>query len=117
LLEAAYREFPDSRILVNIALTQHALGRLLEAAATCERFLADPNRAADQVAKVTNELAAIDAKLARLEIVVVAPTGAAIEVQVDDGAVAVVAEPAGPRAARRPSGPRPRRRWHRFRSR
>ena len=85
LFEAAYRELPDSQILVNIAIIQRRLGRLLDAAATCERFFADPARSAAKVARMTRELTELDAQLARLEVVVVAPTGSTVEVQLDDG--------------------------------
>lgn len=86
LFEDAYLGYPDSRILLNIALTQRELGRLVDAAETYQRFLDDPARPADRVAQADAALAELAPQLGHLQLEVASTTDAAVEVAIDDGA-------------------------------
>ncbi|MBK7078157.1 MAG: hypothetical protein IPH44_38415 [Myxococcales bacterium] len=86
LFEDAYREFPSAALLFNIGTTQRELARLADAAATFEKFLADPQRPADRVAQATTALAELTAQLAVIEFAVVAPAADSVEIAIDGAA-------------------------------
>lgn len=66
--KAAYADFPNPRILLNLGTAQKMLGRRVAAAKTYEKYLADPKRDRKRVRQVKKLLAELDAKLGRLEI-------------------------------------------------
>jgi hypothetical protein len=78
----AYNRFPSSKILLDIASTLHAMGRLADAANTYERYLADPAASAEHVPEVKELLIKLDARLTLLTVHVT-PHGT--EVSIDAG--------------------------------
>jgi hypothetical protein len=76
----AYARFPSPRILLNIGTTLKVLNRNAEAANTYQRYLDSTDKDPAARASVTQELAALDKQLAKLDIA--APPEA--EIQIDE---------------------------------
>lgn len=77
--EEAYKVFPSPKLLLNIGTTQRLLGRSSDAAATYERYLADPEHDPKREAEVKRIIGEIDAVVSRIKVKVTTP-GAGVKV-------------------------------------
>lgn len=89
LFEESYRANPVPVALFNLAYAYRGLGRYIDAVASIERFLANPeNTAVDRVEAARAELVTLRAAIARVRVSV-APEGASVRV---DGRAATARE-------------------------
>ena len=82
LFSDAYREFPDPKYFIAIGVALERLGRDLEAADYYQRYLDSPELDPVRAVEVRKGLASVDARLGRLQIVVLGPPSS--EVQIGD---------------------------------
>lgn len=82
LFSDAYREFPDPKYFIAIGVALERLGRDLEAADYYQRYLDSPEVDPVRAVEVRKGLAAVDARLGKLQIVVLGPPTS--EVQIGD---------------------------------
>ncbi|MEO6772297.1 MAG: hypothetical protein ABI467_04655 [Kofleriaceae bacterium] len=78
----AYNRFPSPKILLEIASTLNAMGRLADAANTYQRYLDDPATGAARVAEVKERLLGLDSQVTLLTVHVTPHGG---EVSIDAG--------------------------------
>lgn len=71
--EAAYRHWPNPKILLNIATTLRQLGRFSEAAERYEQYLRDPGAAPERVDEVKLALQEVEPRCGRIRVIVSDP--------------------------------------------
>lgn len=83
LFQDAYREWPSSGALYNLAQAQRGLGRLVEAADNFRRFLDDPTHEASRDQLATTALAELTAQLGVITFEVTTATSAPVQLAFD----------------------------------